>query len=200
MVKSIIRVVWLCILVISNVVAADEKQDRQTATAIFAGGCFWCMEGPYDALSGVMSTIAGYSGGQVANPTYKEVSNGKTGHSEVLQVTYDPAKVSYEKLLEVFWQNIDPFDDQGQFCDKGEQYKAVIFYRDEKEKQLAEASKKAVAAKFPEQNVVTSIKPAAKFFPAEDYHQDYYLNNPNKYEFYRFSCGRDRRLEEVWDR
>ena len=188
-----------CLLASSNALA-DSKIIEKPAVAVFAGGCFWCMESPFDTLPGVISTISGYTGGHTENPTYKEVSNGKTGHFEAVQVTYDPAKVSYGKLLDVFWHNIDPFDDDGQFCDKGEQYKAAIFYQNENEKQLAEASKIAIANGLPDQQIVTSIKPAGKFFPAEDYHQNYYLNNPTAYKFYRFTCGRDRRLSQVWDR
>jgi peptide-methionine (S)-S-oxide reductase len=187
-----------CLLVSASALA-DSNIVEKPAVAVFAGGCFWCMEPPFDALPGVISTISGYTGGQAENPTYKEVSNGKTGHFEAVQVTYDPTKVSYEKLLDVFWHNIDPFDDDGQFCDKGEQYKAVIFYQNEEEKQLAEASKIAIADGLSGQQIVTSIKPAGKFFPAEDYHQDYYLNNQKSYKFYRFTCGRDRRLGQVWE-
>jgi peptide-methionine (S)-S-oxide reductase len=192
-------VVLLGCLLLGGSAMAEGKMSEKTAVAVFAGGCFWCMEPPFDALPGVISTISGYTGGLTENPTYKEVSNGKTGHLEAVQVAYDPAKVSYSELLEVFWQNIDPFDDDGQFCDKGDQYKAAIFYQDESEKQLAEASKAAVKATPPDETIVTSIKPAGKFFPAEEYHQDYYLKNPKRYKFYRFSCGRDQRLSQVWD-
>ncbi len=157
------------------------------------------MEPPFDKLPGVLKTISGYTGGTALNPNYKEVSNGKTGHYESVEVTYDPAVVGYEKLLEVFWHNIDPFDDEGQFCDKGDQYRAAIFYQDDNQKQLAEASKLAVFKRLGDKEIVTSIKPAGKFYPAETYHQDYYLNNSGTYKFYRFTCGRDRRLEQVWD-
>ncbi|WP_272867694.1 peptide-methionine (S)-S-oxide reductase MsrA [Crenothrix polyspora] len=170
---------------------------------MFAGGCFWCMEPPFDAVPGVINTVSGYTGGRTENPLYKDVSNGKTGHLEALQVTYDASKVSYEKLLDVFWHNIDPLNDNGQFCDQGEQYKSVIFYQDEAQKQLAEQSKRSIAnyfGKLFEQQVATSIRPAQKFFPAEQYHQDYYLNNPKTYHFYRFTCGRDRRLKQLWDK
>jgi peptide-methionine (S)-S-oxide reductase len=193
-----LNIVLACCLLLSGSVLAEEKAGEKTAVAVFAGGCFWCMEPPFDALPGVISTTSGYTGGHTENPTYKDVSNGKTGHLEAVQVAYDPAKISYEQLLEVFWHNIDPYDDDGQFCDKGDQYKAAIFYQDAKEKQLAEASKAAVKTKLPEETIVTSIKPASKFYPAEDYHQDYYLNNPKRYKFYRFTCGRDQRLGEVW--
>jgi peptide-methionine (S)-S-oxide reductase len=174
-------------------------QTIRTAQAIFAGGCFWCMEPPYDKLDGVISTTSGYSGGDQANPTYHEVSSGETGHYEVVRVEYDPAKVSYKKLLDVFWHNVDPFDAQGQFCDHGPQYRAAIFYGNEEEKRLAEESKAELqASKHFKEPIVTEILPAKTFYPAEDYHQDYYLKNPLRYKFYRFNCRRDARLDEVW--
>jgi peptide-methionine (S)-S-oxide reductase len=193
-----VRVALVACLLLNQVVYAEVNSVKNRAVAIFAGGCFWCMEPPFDVLPGVISTKVGYSGGQFDNPTYKDVSNGKTGHSEVVQVTYDPAKVTYEKLLEVFWRNIDPFDKNGQFCDKGDQYKAIIFYGNEQEKRLAEISKLAIATKFPDKYIATAINQALKFYPADGYHQDYYQKNPYKYKFYRFTCGRDRRLNEVW--
>ncbi len=196
--QGCLKVVLVGFLPFGAGVFAEGVVTTKPAVAVFAGGCFWCMEEPFDELPGVISTTSGYTGGKTENPTYKDISNGKTGHSEAVQVTYDPTKISYAALLEVFWHNIDPFDDEGQFCDKGDQYKAAIFYQDEKEKQLAEASKLALKAKFPNETVVTSIKPAGKFFPAEEYHRDYYLNNPRRYQFYRFTCGRDQRLNEVW--
>lgn len=169
--------------------------DDEVAT--FAGGCFWCMEPPYDKLDGVLSTTSGYAGGRTEDPTYREVSSGRTGHLEVLQVEYDPSRVSYEELLEVFWRNIDPHDPRGQFCDKGEQYQAAIFALNDGQRAAAEASKTAVEAELSEP-VVTEIRPAAKFYPAEDYHQDYYKKNPVRYKFYRWNCGRDQRLQQVW--
>lgn len=196
--QDYLRAVLVGFLVVSPSVFADNRAVIKPAEATFAGGCFWCMELPFDALPGVIGTTSGYIGGHTENPTYKEVSNGKTGHLEAVQVTYDPAKISYEKLLEVFWHNVDPFDKEGQFCDKGDQYKAAIFYQDEKEKQLAEASKVVVKTKFPGEAIAASIKPAEKFYPAEEYHQDYYLKNPKRYEFYRFTCGRDHRLDQIW--
>jgi len=169
------------------------------ATAIFAGGCFWCMEPPFDKLEGVVSTISGYTGGSKADPTYREVSSGGTGHAEVVQVAYDPAKVSYEELLEVFWRNVDPLDPGGQFCDRGSQYRTGIFAETEEQRRLAEASKQALedSGRF-EQPIVTEIVDASTFYPAEDYHQDYYEKNPVRYKFYRWNCGRDQRLAEVW--
>lgn len=178
---------------------AASAQTPQTAQAIFAGGCFWCMEPPFDKLDGVISTTSGYSGGAGANPTYDDVSSGDTGHYEVVRVEYDPAKVSYKKLLDVFWRNVDPLDADGQFCDKGPQYRAAIFYGNDEEKRLAEASKAELdASKRLGGPVVTEILPAATFYAAEDYHQDYYTKNPLRYKFYRFNCRRDARLDEVW--
>jgi peptide-methionine (S)-S-oxide reductase len=145
----------------------------ETAKATLAGGCFWCMEPPYDELDGVLATISGYAGGKKKNPTYEEVSTGTTGHTEVVQVIYDPKKISYSRLLEVFWRNIDPLTPNRQFCDAGSQYRSAIFYHDENQKRLAEASKEAVSKRF-DKPIVTEIVPAAEFYPAEDYHQDYY--------------------------
>jgi peptide-methionine (S)-S-oxide reductase len=169
----------------------------QTAHATFAGGCFWCMVHPFDQLPGVISVTSGYTGGPKKNPTYEEVSQGITGHAESVDVVYDPAKVSYEKLLEVFWHNIDPFAKNFQFCDHGTQYRSGIFVHDETQKRLAEASKAAVQKRF-KQTIQTEITPASTFWPAEGYHQDYYKKNPVRYKFYRTSCGRDHRLEEIW--
>ena len=174
-----------------------SPRDNATATAVFAGGCFWCMEPPYDKTEGVLATISGYAGGRTENPSYREVSSGTTGHLEVLQVEYDPSKVSYEELLEIFWRNIDPHDPRGQFCDKGEQYTSAIFVQNEDERKAAEASKSDAEAKL-SQPVVTRILPAAKFYPAEEYHQDYYKKNPVRYKFYRWNCGRDQRLKQIW--
>ncbi|PZV04917.1 MAG: peptide-methionine (S)-S-oxide reductase [Leptolyngbya sp.] len=174
--------------------------DSSLATATFAGGCFWCMEGPFDDLEGVISTTSGYTGGTKVAPTYAEVSAGSTGHVEAVQVVYDPAKVSYETLLQVFWQNVDPLDSRGQFCDKGSQYQAKIFAQGDDQLALAEQSKQALSrqAKFRKTPIVTAIEPAQTFYPAEDYHQDYYLKHPLRYKYYRTACGRDRRLAEVW--
>ena len=191
------RLIALFLLAIAAATTPAAAQTPQTASVVLAGGCFWCMEPPYDKTDGVLSTISGYSGGKQAKPTYEQVSAGSTGHVEVVKVEYDPTKVSYEKLLDIFWKNIDPVDADGQFCDKGSQYRSAIFYGNEKEKELAEASKQQVAAKLG-QTVATDILPAAEFYPAEDYHQDYYIKNPLKYKFYRYGCGRDARLEAVW--
>jgi peptide-methionine (S)-S-oxide reductase len=173
----------------------------QLATATFAGGCFWCMESPFDKLDGVASVTAGYTGGSKPNPTYQQVSAGSTGHAEAVEIKYDPGKIGYAKLLDVFWHNIDPVTPNAQFCDHGNQYRSAIFYHDEEQKRLAEASKAELAksGRF-HQSIVTEVVPAATFWPAEDYHQHYYLKNPIRYKFYRTSCGRDRRLEELWGR
>ncbi len=178
---------------------AETAGAPSSELATFAGGCFWCMEHPYDELDGVVSTTSGYSGGSTQNPTYEEVSAGKTGHTEVVQIRYDPAKVSYDTLLEVFWRNIDPTTSDRQFCDKGSQYRPAIFYHNEEQRRLAEASKQKLAKeKSFSEPIVTEITSLAEFYPAEDYHQDYYRKNPLRYNFYRYSCGRDERLEELW--
>lgn len=175
------------------------QAQAETKTAIFAGGCFWCMEQPFDVLPGVISTTSGYTGGQKVNPNYHEVSSGTTGHYEAVKVEYDPAKVSYEKLLEVFWHNIDPGNSTGQFCDTGPQYRTAIFVTDDAQKKAAEESKAALAKSGKLQGpIATQILPAATFYPAEDYHQDYYIKSKAKYEFYRFGCGRDARLKVIW--
>jgi peptide-methionine (S)-S-oxide reductase len=173
--------------------------NHKLATATFAGGCFWCMQPPYDKLPGVVSTTVGYTGGHLDKPSYEQVSSGGTGHRESIEVVYDPAKVGYDKLLAVFWHNIDPTDDAGQFCDHGEQYRSAIFFHDEAQRHMAEESKRAIAAsgriKAP---IVTDILPAAQFYPAEGYHQKYYVKSAIRYSFYRFNCGRDRRLSQIW--
>ncbi len=169
----------------------------QRATAIFAGGCFWCMEPPFEKLKGVKSVVSGYTGGVTKNPTYEEVSAGGSGHYEAVLVTYDPRQVSYAKLLDVYWRNVDPLDASGQFCDKGDSYRAAIFYRNPAERQLAEQTKQKIA-QTKRWNIATRILPATPFYLAEGYHQDYAKKNPVRYKFYRFNCGRDRRLEQLW--
>jgi peptide-methionine (S)-S-oxide reductase len=172
---------------------------KRFAKATFAGGCFWCMEHPFDELPGVVSTTSGYTGGQKKNPTYEEVSAGGTGHAESVQVVYDPAKVSYQKLLDVYWRNIDPLAQNHQFCDYGRQYRSAIFYHDETQHRLAEASKRALEKQERFRGkIATEIVPASAFWPAEEYHQDYYRKNPLRYRFYRTGCGRDARLAELW--
>jgi peptide-methionine (S)-S-oxide reductase len=172
-----------------------------TATAdkaIFAGGCFWCMESDFEKLEGVSEVISGFTGGTLENPTY---GGNHTGHYEAVEITYDPKKVTYQGLLEHFWVNIDPFDDTGQFCDKGFSYLSAIFVADEKERELAELSKQNVITQFPNQKIVTPILPTTTFYPIkgnESYHQDYYKNNAVRYKLYRWNCGRDQRLKEIW--
>ena len=166
-----------------------------SATAIFAGGCFWCMEADYEKQAGVTGVVSGFTGGTLPNPTY---SGNHQGHFEAVEVTYDPAIVDYAKLLNVFWENVDPFDNQGQFCDKGPSYRSAIFPGNESEKVLAEQSKAKVAARFSGQTVYTEIRNRGQFWPVEEYHQDYYLKNPVRYKYYRWNCGRDQRLEQLW--
>jgi len=188
---------FLLLAVSAGVGSAEPAGNHKTAT--FAGGCFWCMEPPFDALDGVISTTSGYIGGHLQDPTYKQVSRGGTGHAEAVQIVYDPQRISYAELLDVFWRNIDPTMANGQFCDMGEQYRSEIFYHDDEQRRLASQSRAALEElrPFPEP-VVTAISPATTFYPAEDYHQDYYLKNPVRYKFYRYGCGRDQRLEQLW--
>ncbi len=182
-----------------NAVFAQPAPAAETAKATFAGGCFWCMEPPFDKLPGVVSTTSGYTGGNKLNPTYREVSDGETGHTEAVQIVYDPAKISYEQLLNVFWRNIDPTVKNQQFCDQGSQYRTGIFAHGDEQKKQADASRAALMKSKPfKAEIVTEITAASTFYPAEDYHQDYYLKNPVKYKFYRFNCGRDARLKELW--
>ena len=166
-----------------------------SATAIFAGGCFWCMEADYEKQAGVTGVVSGFTGGTLPNPTY---SGNHQGHFEAVEVTYDPAIVDYAELLDVFWKNVDPFDNQGQFCDKGPSYRSAIFPGNESEKVLAEQSKAKVTARFSGQTVYTEIRDRGQFWPVEEYHQDYYLKNPVRYKYYRWNCGRDQRLEQLW--
>jgi len=170
----------------------------QAESAIFAGGCFWCMESDFEKVEGVSDVVSGFTGGTVKNPTY---NGDHTGHYEAVRVTYDPKKVSYKELLDYYWVNIDPFDGGGQFCDRGSSYRSAIFVADEEQKRLAEESRKRVVAEFPDMKVVTPILPATTFYPIkgeESYHQDFYKKSPLRYKFYRYSCGRDQRLKEIW--
>lgn len=179
--------------------AASAAATGKTARAVFAGGCFWCMEAPFDKLDGVLSTTSGYTGGSKANPDYREVSSGVTGHTEAVEIVFDPARVTYQRLLDVFWHNIDPTVKDAQFCDHGTQYRSGIFYLDETQKTAAEASRAALEKSRPFKGaIVTEITAATTFYPAEDYHQDYYLKNPLRYKYYRAGCGRDARLNELW--
>jgi peptide-methionine (S)-S-oxide reductase len=187
-------------LALAGAVSAQQtSSDQPAATATFAAGCFWCVEEAFDKVDGVVSTTSGYIGGHVANPTYEQVSSGSTGHTEAVQITYDPAKVGFEQLLAVFWRNVDAVDGGGQFCDRGSQYRTAIFAETTEQRRLAEASKQALAGsgRF-EQPIATEIIAASTFYPAEDYHQDYYEKNPVRYKFYRWNCGRDQRLAELW--
>lgn len=187
------------ILAVHAFASFAQQPAAAQAVATFAGGCFWCMEPPFDALPGVLSTTSGYTGGSKSNPTYEEVSSGRTGHAEAVQVVYDPKKLSYAKLLEVFWENIDPTVVNRQFCDIGNQYRTAIFYNGEEQKRLAEASKRALMKTKPfKDDIVTPIVLAGQFWPAEEYHQNYYMKNPVRYRFYRTGCGRDARLKELW--
>jgi peptide-methionine (S)-S-oxide reductase len=176
---------------------APRAASAAEETAIFAGGCFWCMEPPFEALPGVVSVTSGYTGGTKPDPGYEEVSAGGTGHAEAVEIVYDPEKVSYEKLLDVFWHNIDPTVSDRQFCDVGHQYRSAIFVRDAAQRKAAEASLAAVQKKLGVP-VKTQIVDAGPFYPAEDYHQDYYKKNPARYRYYRWGCGRDARLAELW--
>lgn len=187
----------IALLLALTVVSGHAREG--TETAVFAGGCFWCMEPPYDKLEGVTDTTSGYAGGDLENPSYERVSSGETDHLEVVRVRYNPEKVAYRKLLEVFWRNVDPLDDGGQFCDRGQQYTTAIFIQSQAQRDAAQASKQALAesGRF-DQPIVTPVRKLEAFYPAEDYHQDYYDKNPIRYWFYRNSCGRDARLEELW--
>lgn len=176
---------------------ADDIKPENTAKAMFAAGCFWCIEPTFDNIDGVLETVVGYSGGHTKNPTYHEVGTGTTGHTESILVIYDPQKVTYAKLLEQFWFNVDPFDGDGQFVDRGPQYRPAIFYFDEAQRKLAQQTA-AEVEKEKGQKVKVEITEASAFYPAEDYHQEYYEKNPTRYKFYRFGSGRDNRLKAIW--
>jgi peptide-methionine (S)-S-oxide reductase len=184
-----------CLLAAATLGASAQEK---TAKAIFAGGCFWCVEADFDKVAGVISTTSGYLNGKTKNPTYKEVSAGGSGHVEAVEIVYDPAKVTYAKLLDVFWRNIDPLVKDKQFCDSGDMYRTGIYYLDDEQKKLAEETKKTVQAKFAPRTVYTEIAKADTFTKAEEYHQDYYKKNEARYNFYRWNCGRDQRLEQLW--
>jgi peptide-methionine (S)-S-oxide reductase len=185
----------LTAVISSAAVAQAQKPERAVAT--FAGGCFWCVESDFDHVPGVLETISGYTGGHVANPTYEQVSSGGTGHAESVEVIYDPSKVSYQQLLTYFWHHIDPTVKDRQFCDVGHQYRTAIFVHNDEERKLAEASKKKVEAEL-KKPIYTEIVAGGPFYKAEDYHQDFYEKNPVKYKFYRWNCGRDQRIEQIW--
>ena len=193
------RLLPLLALGLGALALASRAGGADRAAAIFAGGCFWCEETAFEGLPGVLSVTSGYTGGTRVNPTYEEVSSGGTGHAESVEVAYDPAVISYEKLLEVFWHNVDPLQANGQFCDHGEQYRSAIFYKGEAQKRAAEASKARLEQdpRF-KGKIATQIVPASTFYPAEDYHQDFYKKNPVRYRTYREGCGRDARLKALW--
>jgi len=198
--KTLLSLITLLILFMavpsySNPPSADAGQQ----TAIFAGGCFWCMEADFDKIAGVTETLSGYIGGHVKNPNYKQISAGNTGHTEAVQLRFDPSKVSYEQLLKIFWRNIDPTTNDRQFCDRGSQYRAEIFYQNPQQKKWAEQSKIQInQSKSFSDPVVTAITSASTFYVAEDYHQNFHTKNPIRYKFYRYNCGRDKRLQQLW--
>lgn len=191
--KTVLR-----LLILSFGLIFSLHSEEQLETATFAGGCFWCMQHDFDQVPGVVSTTAGFTGGSKVDPTYEEVSSGTTGHVESVQVVFDPAKVSYEKLLDFYWHNIDPTRNDGQFCDTGKQYRPVIFYNSPAQQQLAEQYKTDLLKSGKVRPIKVEILPAKTFYPAEDYHQEYYKKNPVRYKFYRYNCGRDKRLQEIW--
>lgn len=193
-----VRVTLLAVLALLGAVSVQAQAPKQE-TAIFAGGCFWCVEEAFEKVPGVSKAVSGYIGGTTPNPTYEQVAAKQTGHAEAVEVTYDPSKVSYSQLVDWFWRNIDPFDAHGQFCDKGSPYRSGIHYRGDAQKKVAEASKAALEAsgRF-KQKIATELVAAGTFYPAEDYHQDYYKKNAARYQYYKFSCGRAQRLEAIW--
>ena len=198
------RMPWKSLLPLALLLAATSAPDAQgdpqpTETATFAGGCFWCMQPPFENLPGVISTTVGYTGGHTRNPTYEEVSAGGTGHAESVEIVFDPTRIRYEQLLDVFWHNVDPITPEAQFCDHGHQYRSAIFYHGETQRRLAEESKQRLeASKRFDQPIVTEIVAATEFYPAEEYHQKYHEKNPARYSFYRWNCGRDQRLKALW--
>jgi len=191
---TLILLVGFSIMPLRSVAESGEP-----AKAYFAGGCFWCMEEAFEKVDGVIAVVSGYMGGTVQDPSYEEVSSGRTGHAESVEVLYDPSKVTYNQLLEAFWRNVDPITANAQFCDHGTQYRAAIFYQNDQEKQFAEESKQAIEqAKHFKEPITTQIVMASKFYTAEEYHQDFYKKNPIRYKFYKYNCGRAQRLEELW--
>jgi peptide-methionine (S)-S-oxide reductase len=181
-----------------SVSRVPPPEPRNVATATFAGGCFWCMEAPFESLPGVVSVTSGYTGGRLPNATYEQVSSGQTAHAESVQIVYDASRISYETLLNVYWHNVDPTTPHRQFCDEGTQYRSAIFYHDAAQKRLAEESKAAIERAGKVRPIVTQIVEAGAFYPAEEYHQHYYRKNPVRYRFYRLNCGRDARLRQLW--
>ncbi len=189
----------LSLLLLLNLIFTPVFASNQQQTAIFAGGCFWCMEPPFDKLDGVISTTSGYTSGHKKNPTYREVTAGSTGHTEAIKVIFNPEKISYAELLDVFWKNIDPVAVNRQFCDSGTQYRSGIYYLDSAQEKAAKLSLQQLEKTKPfTENIATEVLASSTFYPAEDYHQDYYLKNPIRYKYYRYRCGRDSRLQELW--
>ena len=179
--------------------SSQAAADATLGKAYFAGGCFWCMEEVFEKVEGALSATSGYMGGTVANPSYEEVSAGRTGHAESVEIVYDPAKVSYQKLLDAFWHNVDPITPNAQFCDHGNQYRSAVFFQTDEEKRVSDTSKLAIEqSKRFNEPIVTQIVKASQFYPAEEYHQDYYKKNPVRYKFYKYNCGRANRLEALW--
>ena len=196
---TIIAVGFMTCVTLTVWLSSGVQSAPTTAKAYFAGGCFWCMEEAFEKVDGVLTVVSGYMGGTVANPTYEQVSDGRTGHAEAIEVTYDPTKVTYQKLLDAFWRNIDPVTPNAQFCDHGTQYRAAVFYSTDEEKRLAEESKSKIEqSKRLPVPIVTQLVQASIFYQAEDYHQDYYKKNPLRYKYYKYSCGRAQRLEALW--
>jgi peptide-methionine (S)-S-oxide reductase len=200
--RAALSVLTLAILLVGAWSVQSTGQAAADATlgkAYFAGGCFWCMEEAFEKVEGVLSATSGYMGGRVANPSYEEVSAGRTGHAESVEVVYDPSKVSYQKLLDAFWHNVDPVTPNAQFCDHGSQYRSAIFFQTDEEKRASDTSKHAIeqSKRFTEP-IVTQIVPVSQFYPAEEYHQDFYKKNPLRYKIYKYNCGRAQRLEALW--
>ena len=200
--QTAVSILTLAVFLIGgwNVLSANQAAAETTSgKTYFAGGCFWCMEEVFEKVDGVLSATSGYMGGTVSNPTYEEVSAGRTGHAESVEVVYDPAKVSYQKLLDAFWRNVDPITPNAQFCDHGNQYRSAIFFQTDEEKRASDSSKQTIEqSKRFKEPIVTQIVMASKFYPAEEYHQDFYKKNPVRYKFYKYNCGRAQRLEELW--
>lgn len=188
----------VCALLVSNLLLAADMPSTKNATAIFAGGCFWCIEADFEKLDGVIEVESGYTAGKSSSPTYPQVSNGGTGHTEAVRVLYDPQRVSYEKLVDYFWRHIDPTVKDRQFCDSGSQYRSGIYYQNVAEEKVARTSRKALEESGRFAKIYTEIEPASMFYPAEEYHQDYYKKNPVRYQYYRFNCGRDARVKSLW--
>jgi peptide-methionine (S)-S-oxide reductase len=192
------RFLLIPVFLVAALGAVFAQSTPKTEVATFAGGCFWCTEADFDKVPGVISTTSGYTGGKTVSPTYQQVGSGTTGHTEAVEIVFDPSKVTYQQLLDVFWRNHDPLAKDRQFCDRGDMYRPGIFFHSEAQRQAAEASKKQVQSRFAPRIVHTEVTKAGAFYKAEDYHQDYHDKNPVRYKLYRFNCGRDQRLEELW--